>query len=83
MATLFTSKVPDFIRLPKHIPSLSPQFLNERKPKITCKLPLPWDLIAFPSEQFGTAMTSAGSILVPGSPWLASHTHAAAVQHPC
>lgn len=48
MATPFTSKVPDFIRLPEHIPSLSPQFLNERKPKITCKLPLPWDLIACP-----------------------------------
>lgn len=39
IVTPFTSKVPDFIRLLTHVPSLPPWFLNKWKPKITCKLP--------------------------------------------
>lgn len=43
IATPFTSDVPDFIRFPTHILSLPLWFLNRRKPKITCKLPLSQD----------------------------------------
>lgn len=47
IASPFTSEVPDFIRN-QHISLPSPQFLNEHKPEITCKLPLPQDLMAHP-----------------------------------
>lgn len=67
IATPFTSKVPDFIRLLTHILFLPPWFLNEQKLKITCKLPLPQDLMASPlvqslaqlSKQLGPRQPSA------------------------
>lgn len=51
LAIPFPSKVLDFIRVPALNPLLPLRFLNEWKPKITCKLPLPLDFMAFPLEK--------------------------------
>lgn len=51
LAIPFPPKVLDFSRVPAHNSLLPLQFLNEWKPKITCKLPLPCDFMAFPLEQ--------------------------------
>jgi len=65
--------VPDFSKLPTDTPSLPPWLLNEWKPKITCKLPLPQDLMASPFVQLlawlGKQLSSRQPFAFQGHEW--------------